>query len=176
MGLIAILPLFAFALTTGFVEDAEAKKAQENPTNKSGPDTKHIVCGGALCSEISDGNDSFSSIQDVTEKQETHTQSTQSSKQSLPDSNDSGIKTTGLSFEGDGRYSVWFQINGEKSTSDGIIVVSSDLVSKEVGYIGVPSGSPAGVSLDIRANDPNSIRAEFVVVKTSVIASSDSGI
>ena len=50
IGMLAILPLFAFALTTGFVEDADAQKSQGNPTNKSGSETALIVCGGVLCS------------------------------------------------------------------------------------------------------------------------------
>jgi len=50
IGMLAILPLVAFALTTGFVEDAEAQKGKGVPNQQYGSDTANIVCGGILCS------------------------------------------------------------------------------------------------------------------------------
>ena len=59
LGLLVILPLFTVALTTNFVNDADATKAQGKSTTQYGHKTIGIVCGDRLCSEIPGGRAAF---------------------------------------------------------------------------------------------------------------------
>jgi len=51
LGLLAILPLFTFAITTNYIIDADAIKSKGVGTKQFGSATKRIVCGDRLCSE-----------------------------------------------------------------------------------------------------------------------------
>ena len=59
LGLLVLLPLFTVALTTNYVSDADAIKAQGKSTNQYGKATASIVCGDRLCSEIPGGRAAF---------------------------------------------------------------------------------------------------------------------
>ncbi|MCZ6582742.1 MAG: hypothetical protein O6761_06190, partial [Thaumarchaeota archaeon] len=51
LGLLAILPLFTFAITSNYIIDADALKSKGVGTKQFGSATKRIVCGDRLCSE-----------------------------------------------------------------------------------------------------------------------------
>ena len=70
LGLLVLLPLFTVALTTNFVNDADAIKAQGKSTNQYGKATASIVCGDRLCSEIPGGRAAFEAGEVPVEEEE----------------------------------------------------------------------------------------------------------
>ena len=56
LGLIAILPLAMIAFSPELIEDVSAQKSEGNPTKKFGSATADLVCGGILCSEVTDNS------------------------------------------------------------------------------------------------------------------------
>jgi hypothetical protein len=60
LGLLAVLPLFTLAITTGYVvEEADAIKSKGTGTSQYGSATKFLVCGGVLCSDYPGGYEQF---------------------------------------------------------------------------------------------------------------------
>jgi len=65
LGLLAVLPLFTMALTTGYViDEADAIKSKGTASSQYGSATKFIVCGGVLCSEYPGGYEQFQKDQE----------------------------------------------------------------------------------------------------------------
>ena len=70
LGLLVLLPLFTVALTTNFVYDADAAKAQGKTSTQYGQKTIGIVCGDRLCSEIVGGRAAFEAGEVPVEEEE----------------------------------------------------------------------------------------------------------
>ncbi len=60
LGILAILPLLTLALTTDYIGEADAAKAEGSPGTVSpksyGSANKDIVCGDKLCSELKENS------------------------------------------------------------------------------------------------------------------------
>jgi len=68
LGLLVLLPLFTVALTTNFVNDADAIKSKGRTTDQYGSKTASIVCGDRLCSEYPGGYEQFQKDQGQSSK------------------------------------------------------------------------------------------------------------
>ncbi len=144
IGLLALLPLLTVPLTTDYAvaDTAKAKGHPGGDVRAFGDNTKDIVCGDKLCSEIED--------KQVTKK--------------VKETNPQGpyVELFGISSLGENMYKVTFTVYaGNEELQDGILQVSSDISQKEAQISNLFADSYTYVPVLIQADDPSTISAEL---------------
>ena len=144
IGLLALLPLLTIPLTIDYAV-ADTARAQGHPggdVRAFGDNTKHIVCGDKLCSEIDDKK--------VTKKvQETNPEG-------------SHVDQFGISALGENMYKVVFTVYaGNVDLQEELLQVSSDISQKEAQIPNLFADSHTYVPVLIQADDPSTISAEI---------------
>jgi len=143
IGLLVLLPLLTVPLTTDYAvaDTAKAKGHPGGDVRAFGENTKHIVCGDKLCSEIED--------KQVTKK--------------VKETNPEGpyVEQFGISSLGENMYKVTFTVYaGNEDLLDDVLYVSSDVADKEA-PIKIVANSYVYVPVLIQADDPSTISAEI---------------
>jgi len=144
IGLLALLPLLTVPLTTDYAvaDTAKAKGHPGGDVRAFGDNTKHIVCGDKLCSEIDD--------KQVTKK--------------VKETNPEGpyVEQFAISSLGENMYKVTFTVYaGNENLQDGILQVSSDISHKETRITDLFANSYTYVPVLIQADDPSTISASI---------------